>query len=160
MDLRREYGLDLAELWTARRWSELIAYIDLLPSASHTRQAMAQDEEHVEAVLEALDGRQPEQAPPLAEYGPEVARLDRIADLLKVIPQAIVASNGGKPHDVKPEPRPRTAFERVAERRRSAKHQQTVSRVLGARATPHGAPAPPDPLSSVSQLDVRPGRRR
>src|SRR5690606_21904025 len=145
VDLRREYGLDLAELWTDRRWSDLIDFIDLLPSASHTRQAMAQDEEHVEAVLEALDGKEPDRAPPLAEYGPDVSRLDRIADLLKSINQTLVVVNGGKPTKIQPEPRPQTAFERMAEKRRSVRHQMTVNRVLGATRAPE-APSAPDPV--------------
>lgn len=73
-------------------------------------------------------------APPMVQWSPEAERLDEIIDALKGLTQTLIGVNGGKAQQVKPRPRPRTAFERARMRRQFSKHEQLVARVKAAQA--------------------------
>lgn len=122
-------------MFRERRWQELIDLIDHLGDATFTREAQANDEEYVRAALASLDGRpMSEYHPPLHEYGPVVSRLDRLVDAIKANTIATIKSAGSKkPIPFDPEPRPESAFSRIAHRARTERHDRTVSRVLGPR---------------------------
>lgn len=138
VDFSREYnGIDLGELWRSRKWRKLLNHIDRLPRASLFYSAVADDEEHVAMILEAEE-RNPDlkkvgSAPHLSDYTPVVERLDILIDHVDGVMGAVVAGAGGKPPRLVPRPRPETAYERVAHRRRSAQQQQIASRMLGKR---------------------------
>lgn len=79
-----------------------------------------------------MNGRSPVAQVPLTEYSPEAERLtaliDRIGELLSL--EIAKASGRKKPHPVKPYPRPVTAAQRAAQRRRYQKFDDLRKRLL------------------------------
>jgi hypothetical protein len=139
-DLLERYGLDLAREFHGRRWRRLLNLIDNMPRNSGYVQAMVEDEEYAEAVVD-MDKRQ-EPAKPrrhMAEWSVEVellsSLLDRLGELISV---SMVAAGAKKAPKVAPAPRPATAFERVRNRRRWQQHHSLVARVLPAQNTQGG----------------------
>ncbi|RDG37964.1 hypothetical protein [Streptomyces corynorhini] len=133
-------GWDLAQLWARRRWRFILNIVEHLPSASHTLTAMADDDELAAQIPEPEPG-----PPPLAGWSPEIATLTLIADRLGEVVTAIhntTAKKPGKPPP--PLPRPQTAHDRLARRRRRASHQLIKDRLLEAstRGRPTMAAAP------------------
>ncbi len=116
--------------WRSRRWRRLLNLIDHLPRHSAYHESLVNDEK-LAALLVDIDGGQP--APPkrqMREFTPEVELLSVIADRLAELAQVVVASKGGKPHPVRPMPRPVTAAQRLRARKRKRTHQSLVSRML------------------------------
>jgi hypothetical protein len=109
------YGVDLGSEWRARRWRRLLNLIDGLPGDSEFWQARMNDEEYAAAVL---DADLPDEGPPLATWSPTVNMLAKAVDLLQQQLRQNAAAHGEKPGTFKPEPRPRTAVERLRERRK------------------------------------------
>jgi len=133
-DLAEVYGLDLEVLYRSRRWRYLLSLIDELPEASRVRQAMLDDPEVAEAILDADGGTDAEWHPPISEYGLAEQYLAQIIDGLAALNQAVVALGGGKPERPKATPRPRTQIDVVRERR-SAETQADIIRLFA----PHAA---------------------
>lgn len=131
-DLHAIHGLDLNTEWRARRWRRLVDFIDGLPTHSHFAEAMSNDEELAEAILD-----QPDDGPPkkptrrLSEFSADVEVLSVLTDRVTELINVTVASRGGKPRKVPPMPRPATAVQRVRSRRQYDKHKWTVARVYG-----------------------------
>lgn len=111
----------------ARRHRFILNLIDHLPASSHYVAAIADDEEAA-ALVDPADKKPA--APPLTDFGPEVRALAQIHDRLGVLVQAVTASSGAKAPKMQPYPRPRTALDRARTRRRWARHDDIVSRVL------------------------------
>jgi hypothetical protein len=125
-------GMDLGELWRTRQWRKLLNLIDHLPRNSFFTAAVANDDEHVEQIIAARERAGSEEAsgPSLSEYDGVLERLDALVDATNQNTAATIAAAGAKAPRIPPQQRPVTAFERVAHRRKSAKHQSVVSRML------------------------------
>lgn len=109
----------------------MLNLIDQLPQASRYHAAVANDDEHVEAILAATEGQpKREVAPPLAEWTQDAELLASIKDSIEVLISTTIATSGTKPPRVKPTKRPNTKYEDVRQRRMEERHQRTVARVM------------------------------
>lgn len=124
-------------MWRERRWAELLVLIDWLPRHSAFMQAISDDEEFAELVLTESEKRdkfdrtkQPDRRPKISEWDLNAEKLTDIVDRLGELMQATVAAAGGKPPKVRPQPRPKTAIDKLREKRRYEHHRKVVSRVL------------------------------
>lgn len=125
--------MDLGELWRERRWHLIYVIILQLPDHSNTKAALAADEEFARAVLQGRtmdDLHKPGQARvSLAEFTPEVAALYDVVDRLGDVCSGLVGLGGKKPRPVRPVPRPKSAFQRIAAENRRASHAALWERV-------------------------------
>lgn len=144
-DLRVTAGVDLGDLWRARKWRTLLDLIDRLPGHSHYASAMANDEEYAKMVAEAMAARKkageapPEdKGPALTTWTPEMAMLTNLLDAVNGVRYAVVAVQAGKKAGDPPKParRPQTALEK-AMRRAEFSRRQTAHEALVARVLPH-----------------------
>lgn len=111
----------------------MLRLIHQLPQASRFNAAVANDPEHVEAIVKARSGdQQTAYHPPLAEWKTENEQLATIADELQSVIAAIIATNGATPPKLKPMPRPRSEFDAARERVKLSNHRKLVARVLRA----------------------------
>lgn len=113
----------------------MLNLISRLPQSSRFNAAVANDPEHVEAILTAT-GSQPEQdeyAPPLEGWEVMNDQLATLIDLTETQIAVTVKANGGKPGKIKPSARPRTAFNDVRAKMRVEKHRKLVARVKAAK---------------------------
>lgn len=133
-DFQQVYGLNLGKLWRSRQHSRMLRLIHQLPQASRFNAEVANDPEHVQAIVEATEGQQTAYHPPMSEWHIENEQLATVADLLQNVIQAIVASNGAKPPKMKPMARPRSEFDAARERAKLSNHRKLVARVLRAGA--------------------------
>lgn len=135
-------GLDLGELWRARRWEMLLDVIDRLPPHSWYASTVAQDEDHSKMLAESVAARQAQgepaedRGPSLTGWTPEVAALTTLIDATRGVQHAVYAAQHGKKagDPPKPMPRPVTALEKALKaasfNARKAKHEALVARVL------------------------------
>lgn len=115
-------------------WRRIGNLIRQLPQASRFAQAVANDEEHVEAILAAQEGQpETEFAPPLSEWDTKAALLAEIVDELRVLRGVSIAAAGGKPGKMKPTSRPTTAHAAVKQRKLETSHRKVLDRVAEAR---------------------------
>jgi hypothetical protein len=113
-DLAAEYHEDLVELWAARRWRHLIELVSQLPQTSRLTDALVNDPDYAQGVVDVLDYRDPdsddadETSGPSSVRGetPEVQVLRDVYDLLL----GIVGGKGKYP-------RPITAVDRIRQSR-------------------------------------------
>lgn len=97
---------------------------------SHFIAAVADDDELAE---QQAAGKAPAGSPtvPMTEFGPDVERLNVIADRLgELISLEVAKATQKKPRPIKPYPRPVTAAQRAASRRRYEKFDQLRKRLL------------------------------
>ncbi|MFJ2567876.1 hypothetical protein ACIO02_33920 [Streptomyces sp. NPDC087568] len=146
--------VDLARLWSERRWRRLLNLVDQLPDDSRTLVAMAEDEELAAALPEPEPGPPP--PPPLRTWTPEVERLTLIADRLGELITAVhntVAKRPGK--SPRPLPRPETARDRVKRQQRRAKYDRLKAQLAAAAA--EGRPSMASaPAADPARTGVRP----
>ncbi|MEU4218123.1 hypothetical protein [Actinoplanes sp. NPDC026623] len=134
-------GLDLHELWQQRRWRRLLNVIDALPRNSHFVEALSDDEQLAEHLLDRPPAGAGRLAASMSQFSPELEMATHTYDRLGELIQAVTAAAGGKPPKIPAYPRPRTAADRIRKRRARAQHRNLVARLL-----PHGPqPAPPRP---------------
>lgn len=118
-------------MWRERRWADLLNLIDWLPRNSAYIEALSEDEDVAEQVLRAPENQRPRGAGPrVSEWSLEVEKMTDMIDRLGEVIIAVVTSNGGKAPRVRPQQRPRTAIDRLRERKRYEHHKKTVARVL------------------------------
>lgn len=118
-------------MWRNRRWRDLLTFIDWLPRNSAYMEALSDDEEVAEEYLNRPKSDAPQTARPrISEWSSELEKLTDVVDRLGEVMQAVVASNGGKPPKIRPQPRPRTAVDKLREKKRYEHHKKVVSRVL------------------------------
>lgn len=118
-------------MWRDRRWADLLNLIDWLPRNSAYIEALSDDEEVAEQVLRAPENKRPRGAGPrISEWSLEVEKMTDVIDRLGEVMVAVIASNGGKAPRVRPQQRPKTAIDRLRERKRYEHHKKTVARVL------------------------------
>lgn len=120
------YGVDLSAWWQARRWSDLLDLVDQLPAASRTREAILNDDELAEQILDH------ELTKPEQPFRPEVRSYDLTNLLLLRLSNQVAALSGAGPEDQLESPR--TAVDDARDRRR---HTEAVSII--AAATPQYA---------------------
>lgn len=149
-DLTTHAGVDLGDLWRARRWTKLLDLIDRLPGHSWYSAAIANDEEHAKMVAQAAQERKasgeaaPDSGPSLVGWSPEVAATTRLIDAVNGVRYAVIAVQAGKKagDPPKPERRPVTAIERAMRaaefNRRKTAHESLVARVLPHKAAVKG----------------------
>lgn len=118
-DLQEVYGVDLAELFTKKRWVHLLALIDGLPTHSRYMAALLSDPEVAEQIVNHPDyDPTPKASPPsLTGYTQINYQLADISDGLKSLQATLVAVNGGKGKAPKPGLRPITAIEEAKKER-------------------------------------------
>ncbi|MCD2099532.1 hypothetical protein QNA24_30250 [Rhodococcus qingshengii] len=78
--------------------------------------------------------REDVETPPMSPegYTPEIARLDRLIDLIKESIRVSIAAAGGKANPIPPEPRPETAEQR-ARKKFDREEVESVLAQLGVR---------------------------
>lgn len=134
-------GLDLGELWRARRWTLLLDLLDRLPSHSQYAASVSMDENHARLLAEAMaaqedQGESQKTGPALTTWTPEMATLTKILDAVRHVSYAVVASQHGKKagEPPTPSPVPVTPLERAMRAadfaKRKASHESLVARVL------------------------------
>lgn len=124
-------------MWRTRRWRKLLNLIDGLPRNSAFVEAVANDEQAAQQLLQ----QQPEASAPgvrLSEWSPEREILADVVDRLGNVIQAVIAAAGTKPQRMAPAARPVTAVMRLRKQRRVEQHQRLVARVLPSRASTSG----------------------
>lgn len=115
-------------LYKERRWVRLLNLIDSLPQASRLTQAMMDDPEVAEQILDLTDSQtQEEWAPPLSQYGLQEQYLAQIVDGISTLAALVVSVGGGKPDRPKPTPRPRTQLDVIRERRSRETQLEIIS---------------------------------
>lgn len=141
-DLHAHAGVDLIELWHARRWRTLLALIDRLPATSAYAVAVSQDPEHSRMLADAMakraeqaDAEEEPSGPSLAAWSPEVDVITGLRDDVRLLQYYVRATNGDKKaQPPKPLPRPVTPMQRAVQRAqfesRKAKHESLVARLL------------------------------
>lgn len=135
-------GANLGEMWRRREWRRLLNLIDHLPRWSYYSTAVANDDDHAEALAKAqANAPKAEEAEdpglPQTLFTPEVGALADLVDAVNRLDFHLVAINSDKgkgPKTPKPYPRPRTALDRARKRaeaqRRLRVHQSLVERML------------------------------
>lgn len=152
-------------MWRQRQWRDLLVLIDWLPRNSAYMEAISLDEEVAEEMLSQPtdDKKRSYNGPRMSEWSVELEKLTDVVDRLGELMQAVVASAGGKPPKIKPQPRPRTAMDRVKERRRMEHHRKVVSRVLieqpdgSLRGISLAPPPPRKQAAPVKKIKLQPG---
>lgn len=127
-------GWHLGRLLDECEFRFVLNVVDHLPRNSAFVQAMTDDEEWAAQVL---DGPQPEKKPPavrMADWSPEMEMLTNLLDAVRELTRVAAMAGGSKPKKTPPAPRPRTALDRLRERRREAKHRRVVAAVLPRKA--------------------------
>ena len=134
-DFQSVYTLNLGELWRSGQHSRMLRLIHQLPHSSRFNAKVANDPEHVEAIIKATEGQPREPYhPPLAGWGTEHEMLASIADKVDHLAAVMIAANGATPPKPILMPRPKTEFGAVEERRKLEAHNALVERMLRPRA--------------------------
>lgn len=136
-DLQNHLGLSAGELWRGRRWRELMAYIDMLPTDSHKNRLLTQDEEHMEAIIAARKDEKGDAKPSMASWGQLESMIAVLIDAVNRNTEVThaVAPGKKKPLRINPYPRPATAAEKVEAQIQKKKHEEMVNLLLpGKRA--------------------------
>lgn len=115
----------------SRPWQQLARLLERLPTSSHYKAALADDDE----LAELLGDVEPQQqSVPIAGYDPVVSRLDSLFDAVNLLRETFIASkqgkNGAPPQPVRA-PRPETALERKRWQERMDKLQALEDQLLG-----------------------------
>lgn len=131
-DLHEVHGLDLTEEWQSRRWRRLLNLVDGLRRTSHLQDAMTQDDELADALLERDKGDE-DDGPRrrMVEFSVEAELLSTVADRIGELIMVTGAGRGIRARRVPPMPRPVTAMHRARDRYARRKHTFTVARVFG-----------------------------
>lgn len=126
-DFRVILGVDVKDyLKGLRGWKEFYAYLNELPSWSKTKSAMAGDvklaeyqvskisEDEIQRIRDSRVEKNYDDLT-LEGYTEEIERLNIIADKLEVLISAL--SSGKEKREVRPAPRPKTAYNKAIEKR-------------------------------------------
>ncbi len=119
-------------MWQSRRWRHLLNIIDQLPRDSAFAEALSNDEGLAEALLK-MPQRPGLPTRRMREWSAEVELLSALVDRTAELIQAVAATKGAKPKQVRWMPRPVTAIQRLRARARKAKHNSLVARLLPGR---------------------------
>lgn len=113
-DLSMYHGVDLLDLWRGKVSArKILAFIDRLPSHSAFAEASAQDDEMAELFAGQESGPV---TPRIIEWTAERAELVKLNEGIRALTSLIVSALGGQSQPPQPEPRPETAWDRLASR--------------------------------------------
>lgn len=119
-DLLEIHGLRLGDLWREREWRLLLNLLDRLPHYSATAQAIAEDDEHVTLIAQAIDARGEEERPSggvsVRGFTPVVAELRGLTNEIRAYRYEFASANVEKGRQIpRPEylPGPVTASDRA-----------------------------------------------
>lgn len=140
-DLQNHLRLSLGELWRARRWRELLSYIDMLPTNSHMHRLLTSDEDYMERVLSSDVQRDEERTgrPSMADWSLTNSLLAQVVDAVNrntATNEAIAKQGKGSKPTFNPVPRPWTAADKVKYRVEQRKHEEMVARLLPGNDAP------------------------
>jgi hypothetical protein len=148
VDLQSQYRIDLVAIWRQRRWRFLLNLIDHLPRNTWYHQAVLDDPEHVQALIDAEMRQEQEKSegaepagPPLHTWSPELEAITNVLDAVRGVSHTVAAVNSEKgktPQPPKPSPRPSSALDRARKKakaeRKQARHESLVARMLPHKA--------------------------
>lgn len=126
-------------MWAERDFTKILLLLNQLPRWSRFVEAYSSDEEEAEkyADLPESDKKEP-YFPPLSHYTPEVEVLTNLLDAVQQLTIVTIAANSTKKSSIPkfvPSSRPRTALQRIRDRRKKAKsaerHKRLASALLG-----------------------------
>ncbi len=121
-------------MWRSRRWRKLLNVIDNLPRTSAYHEALSNDEALAEALM-GLPDRPVGPVRRMREWSAETELLSVVADRLAELIHTVAATKGAKGgRQIRHQPRPVTAMQRINARKRKAKHASLVARLLPKRA--------------------------
>ncbi len=120
-------------MWRSRRWRHLLNIIDRLPRHSAFAESLADDDE-LATVLARMPQRDGVPSRRMREWSPEVELLSVLGDRIAELIQAVGATKGAKPRQVRALPRPVTAMQRRRAAARKDKHKSLVARLLPGRS--------------------------
>lgn len=136
---------------------EALNLIERLPQGSQFRAALADDDELAEQIGDDIENA-PVPPPPLTEWSADHEKLTLIADRLgELIRLTSAANSKSLPPRYKPLPRPETALQRKARRRREYKRELISDRLAAAKAA--GRPSMAEVKADDTQLVAAPRRR-
>jgi hypothetical protein len=130
---------DLGAMWRRRDWRRLLNRIDHLPRTSWYSMAVANDEEHAEALARAQGVAKKDDGPyrpPMTYFSPEYEMLMNLVNEVRLLRGITVAVNTAKGKASSPEmlQGPSTAYARVVRRvdkeRMQKQHNRLVSALL------------------------------
>lgn len=133
VDFQTFYGLDYNALWQSRQIRRLLNLVDYLPHHSLYAEAVANDPEHMAALVEARGDVPADKRPRQSTWTPEVEAITQVGDLLKSLIAITVMVNskkGSKKPDTSPLPRPGTVVDDIKRERKRKKHLELVREVL------------------------------
>lgn len=107
--------MDLAEWVSARRYAALLELIDQLPSNSRYYEAVVNHPEYADQIASMPEPEDP-WSPRQSEFGLNEHLLTLISDQLQQLTNVTIKANNGKPGELKPQPRPRSAIDEARER--------------------------------------------
>jgi hypothetical protein len=124
-------------LWQTRQWRLLLLLIDRLPANSFTTDALLNDEEYTEMVIEGLDDedkkKKPKKAdpgPPMSTWSPELEGIAGVNDRLSVL----IELQKKKPKKPERYARPKPLLDRKRNERKMKnrwdEHAKLVARVI------------------------------
>jgi hypothetical protein len=133
---------------------QVLGLLDRLPRHSHLAAAMADDDD----LADLIDEDAPPPPPPLTDFSADHQMLTLIADRLGELLHLTAAANSSKkPPPYRHLPRPETALQRKARRRRQAKRDLIADRLAAARAA--GRPTMSDLTADPTHALTAPRRR-
>lgn len=146
----------MRHLWTGELGiREALNLVNRLPRNSHLAAAMADDDD----LAELIDEDAPAPPPPLTDFSADHQMLNIIADRLgELIRTTAQVNSTKKVPPVQPLPRPETALQRKARRRREYKRDLIADRLARAKAA--GRPTMSDLKTDPMHALTAPRRRK
>lgn len=136
-DLRHHLDVSAGQLWRARRWRELLGYIDQLPTDTHKNRLMTSDEEHMEALVRASKGKASGPGnPSMSDWGQLESMIAVLIDAVNrntEVTHAVSTGKKAKPLKLGNYPRPATAVEKIEKRIQKDEHEAMVALLLPAK---------------------------
>lgn len=136
-DFQQKLGLDLGAMWRARKFARISRMIHWLPRDTHFSNAVANDDEHVRAVLKASEGQPSKPSISLAEWSVEAEILSDIFDSLGQNTNATLAAGGAKNlPKVRPRSRPETSYAAVKHELAQERFESIKAKIFRGRSGP------------------------
>jgi hypothetical protein len=125
----------MGALWRSRRWRLLLNIIDHLPRNSYYQEAVSKNKEHVQNIAEAMGGKKDGEAyrPPMHTYSTEVELLQFLCNQIMLLRHESAQANSKPDLLLPPESGVTDARKHIEWKRRKAKHEALVARVLPQR---------------------------
>lgn len=128
-DLQEVYGVDLADLFSKKRWRHLLALIDGLQPHSRYMAALLSDPEIAKEIVNHpsyAENQAADSGPSLVGYTGLNAQMAQLIDAVNANTSATISAAGGKAKRPKPIPRPQTGVDRAKADRRKIDQQSII----------------------------------